>query len=133
MHTTRKRLISDVPQLEMTPMIDVVFQLLIFFIVAIKQEDILAHLTVARPGVPVRQEEVAVSPIEIEVNRAGILLHGRAVDRAGLERQLVILAAFAPKSSVIIRCTADSRHASLVQALDTCEQAGLRNLSVLSM
>ena len=36
------------PKLEMTPMIDVVFQLLIFFIVTLQQEDILAHLDVLR-------------------------------------------------------------------------------------
>ena len=36
--------------LEMTPMIDVVFQLLIFFIVTLKQEDIMANLEALRPA-----------------------------------------------------------------------------------
>jgi biopolymer transport protein ExbD len=133
MHITHKRRTGVQPQLEMTPMIDVVFQLLIFFVVTIKQEDILAHLTVARPRASIQQEVVAVTPIEIEVNRTAILMKGRAVDRAVLARELMSLAAFAPHASVVIRCTADSRHANLVQALDVCEQAGLRNLSVFSL
>lgn len=133
MHSARKDRPDEQPQLEMTPMIDVVFQLLIFFIVVIKQEDVLAHLTVARPRTDDRQQDVAVSPIEIEVNRMGILLHGRAVDRANLERELLSLAAYAPQASVIIRCTTDSRHAALVQTLDICEKAGLRNLSIFSL
>jgi biopolymer transport protein ExbD len=37
----RKRNKGETPKLDMTPMIDVVFQLLIFFVVTLKQEDIL--------------------------------------------------------------------------------------------
>ncbi|MBQ2345755.1 MAG: biopolymer transporter ExbD, partial [Kiritimatiellae bacterium] len=32
------------PQLDMTPMIDVVFELIIFFVVTIKQEDLFTKL-----------------------------------------------------------------------------------------
>ena len=37
-------------KVEMTPMIDVVFQLLIFFVVTLKQEDILSRFSAARPA-----------------------------------------------------------------------------------
>ena len=37
-------------KVEMTPMIDVVFQLLIFFVVTLKQEDILSKLMASRPA-----------------------------------------------------------------------------------
>ena len=40
----------DNPKAEMTPMIDVVFQLMIFFIVTIKQEDIFSKLNANRPA-----------------------------------------------------------------------------------
>jgi len=46
----RERAKGEAVKLEMTPMIDVVFQLLIFFIVTLKQEDILSHLDVSRPA-----------------------------------------------------------------------------------
>ena len=38
------------PKAEMTPMIDVVFQLMIFFVVTIKQEDIYSKLNANRPA-----------------------------------------------------------------------------------
>ena len=39
---------QDNPQLDMTPMIDVVFELIIFFVVTIKQEDLFAKLNANR-------------------------------------------------------------------------------------
>ena len=38
------------PALDMTPMIDVVFELIIFFVVSIKQEDIFSKLNANRPA-----------------------------------------------------------------------------------
>ena len=46
----RKQNKGESPKLDMTPMIDVVFQLLIFFVVTLKQEDILSKLSAARPA-----------------------------------------------------------------------------------
>ena len=40
---------QESPKAEMTPMIDVVFQLMIFFIVTIKQEDIFSKLNALVP------------------------------------------------------------------------------------
>ena len=45
-----ERNMGEAAKLEMTPMIDVVFQLLIFFIVTLKVEDIYSHLDVSRPA-----------------------------------------------------------------------------------
>ena len=41
----------------MTPMIDVVFQLLIFFIVTLRQDDLFSRLTAARPQAAAMTEE----------------------------------------------------------------------------
>ena len=38
------------PQLDMTQMIDVVFELIIFFVVTIKQEDLFSKLNANRPA-----------------------------------------------------------------------------------
>ena len=38
------------PALDMTPMIDVVFELIIFFVVTIKQEDVFSKLNANRPA-----------------------------------------------------------------------------------
>ena len=136
----RRRKEVEKPALEMTPMIDVVFQLLIFFIVTLKQEDILAQLDVARPAPdPNAKPEEKVDLLEIMVYNErklggeGYSTQGRKVTLASLERQLTRLASFSTDISVIIKCTGDSSHSNLIKLLDVCAKAGLNNISVFSM
>ena len=60
----RKRKGMDAPEgeLEMTPMIDVVFQLLIYFIVTIKPVDVVTNLDVFRPAPEIMPHRRAVPP-----------------------------------------------------------------------
>lgn len=129
----RKRIKGEAAALEMTPMIDVVFQLMIFFIVTLKQEDILAHLDVSRPKgqPPDKREEISL--LTVLVYKDGFILQGQRVSREELDRQLTRLASFDPDVSVIIKCTLDSPHAYLMQLLDICAKAKLTKLSVFSM
>jgi biopolymer transport protein ExbD len=119
----------------MTPMIDVVFQLLIFFVVTLKQEDILSHLDVSRPAPDpdVKPEQQVQDLLNITVFGDGYVLKGRRVSLQELDRQMTRLASFSKKISVIIRCTADSPHSRLVQLLDVCAKTGLENIAVFSM
>jgi biopolymer transport protein ExbD len=129
----RKRAPADAAHLEMTPMIDVVFQLLIFFIVTLKQEDILSHLDVSRPAPD--QTIVTEFPelLTITIHRDGYMLRDKVRTRAQLDRDLTRLASFSKNVSVIIRCTGDSQHERLVQVLNICAKVGLKKLSVFSM
>jgi len=131
----RERAKGESVKLEMTPMIDVVFQLLIFFIVTLKQEDILSHLDVSRPAPDpnAKPEEQVKDLLQIEVYERGFVLKGRKVGIQELDRQLTRLAGYSKNISVIIKCTPDSPHSNLVQLLDICAKAGLKNLSVFSM
>lgn len=130
----RERNRGELVQLEMTPMIDVVFLLLIFFIVTLKQEDILAHLDVSRPAPDPNQKKVEqVDLLTILVYRDGYMLRGRRVSLKELDRQFTRIATFSKTISVIIKCTADSPHKYLIDVLDVCAKAELTNLSVFSM
>jgi len=126
---------GDNVKLEMTPMIDVVFQLLIFFVVTLKQDDILSHMDVSRPGVSVIEDTVEVPRglVKIEVYDGGFMANGVRVGVAELDRRLSRLGRYNPDVSVIIKCTPDSPHASLVKLLDVCAKARLKNLSVFSI
>ena len=122
------------PKLDMTPMIDVVFQLLIFFVVTLKQEDILSKLTAARPANdsqadPKNQPETTT----IIVAPQGFFLNGRQVRPGDLDRQLERTATFSKTAMVLVKCTMDSPHGLLVQALDLCNKHGLVNISIFSM
>jgi len=131
---------GDRPQLEMTPMIDVVFQLLIFFIVTLKQEDIFAHLDVNRPA-PAPHAKLEEKPDLLEIlvynerrlGGEGFSMQGRKVSIKSLEKHLSRVASFSKDISVVIKCTGDSPHVNLVKVLDACANAELKNLSVFSM
>ena len=126
---------GEAAKLEMTPMIDVVFQLLIFFIVTLKQEDILSHLDVSRPA-PSEQKQNIVEPeniITIMIYRDGYILQGRAITRAQLDKRLTKIAGYSKDVSIVIKCMPDSQHARLITVLDICSKANLQNLSVFSM
>ncbi len=122
-------------KLEMTPMIDVVFQLLIFFIVTLKEQDILSRLDVSRPAPDpdAKPEEIIQDMLDITVYNEGFVIKGRKYNLQELDRHITRIASFSRDISVIIRCTGDSPHRFLVQLLDICAKNGLTNLSVFSL
>ena len=131
----RKRRAGGDPKLEMTPMIDVVFQLLIFFIVTLKPEDILSHLDVSRPApdAPPKEQIDEVDLLTVQVYKDGFVMNGRIVSLKTLDSRLSKLASYNSNVSVIIKCTGDSPHAYLVNLLDICAKNDLKNLAVFSM
>ncbi len=119
----------------MTPMIDVVFQLIIFFVVTLKQEDILSHLDISRPAPdpnPPKEKQIE-NLIQITIFKDGYVIQGRRVTLDRLERHLTRIGAMGTNPSIIIRCTADSPHARLIRVLDLCAKNNLTRLSVFSM
>lgn len=131
----RVRKLSEAAKLEMTPMIDVVFQLLIFFIVTLKQEDILGHLDISRPSPDpnVKPESQVQDLLTIMVYKDGYVLQGKRVGLSELDRQLGYLAGLSSSVSVVIKCTGDSPHTLLMRLLDVCAKVKLTNISVFSM
>ena len=123
------------PALDMTPMIDVVFELIIFFVVTIKQEDIFSKLNANRPApnTSAASSEENDTQIKIDIGPGGFVFNSRGVSLKELDRNIKQLAAVSKKSTVIVRCTMDSPHKFLVDALDTCNKYGMYNLSIFSM
>ncbi len=116
-------------------MIDVVFQLLIFFIVTIKPEDILSRLNVSRPqpdktANPEKQPDL----VTITIHPTGYLWgKGYPISLPELRRKLTQMATYSRTTTIIVKCTMDSYHGKLVKVLDACSQAKLENISVFSM
>ena len=126
----------DNPKAEMTPMIDVVFQLMIFFIVTIKQEDIFSKLNANRPApnsAPSAQSEENDTQIKIDIGQRGVVFNGRGMSFKELDSNIKKLAASSTKSTVLVRGTLDSPHGFLVHVLDICNKYKMYNLSIFSM
>jgi biopolymer transport protein ExbD len=120
-------------KVEMTPMIDVVFQLLIFFVVTLKQEDILSRFSAARPA---NDDHAMVEPldlIDITIHKGGFVFKQRPVSLEGLDRQIERYSRMSKRASVVIRCTKDSPQSNLIKVLDVCSKHQMKNLSIFSM
>jgi len=125
---------GETPKLDMTPMIDVVFQLLIFFVVTLKQEDILSRLTANRPAPdPSAKKEEQPETTTIIVSKDGFAFNGRYMRPGDLDRQLEKISKISKTAMVLVKCTQDSEHGLLVQALDLCSKHKLQNISIFSM
>ena len=133
---------EDNPQLDMTPMIDVVFELIIFFVVTIKQEDMFSKLNANRPapssGSSSSNESDTTVNIEITRGLGGspngtIVYNRRTVKLAELSKNLKEVALTSKKTPIIIKCAVDSPHKALVDVLDACYGNGLFSVSVFTM
>ena len=132
---------QDNPQLDMTPMIDVVFELIIFFVVTIKQEDLFSKLNVNRPapsdGKP---EETNDTTVNIELGNArgnnpnGVIVYNKKeISRQELDQNLREIASTSKKTPIIIKCQLESPHKVLVDVLDICYKYELYSVSVFTL
>ncbi len=133
---------QDNPQLDMTPMIDVVFELIIFFVVTIKQEDILSRLNVNRPAPSPPSSTSTPDDVTFKIDigkafgsyRKGVYVRdGREVTLDQLDKNLKDTAAVSTDTPIIIKCALDSPHKALVDLLDRCYKYKLYSVSVFSM
>jgi len=125
------RHIEDVP---MTPMIDVVFQLLIYFVFTFEIPDRISQMTVYRPAPDSRS---VPSPPNINTMRVGVYedqytLNDTRVTEETLQRTFNRLADLNPTQNIIVIATGQSKHSQLVYVLDLLSKAGLESVSLLS-
>jgi biopolymer transport protein ExbD len=135
----KERVKSEGVALDMTPMIDVVFQLIIFFVVTLKQEDILSHLDAMAPSpdskaTPAEKiENVTIDIYNPKQGGEGFLMNKTPVSYKQLDAEIRRAARNSKSSTVLLRCTKDSPHSLLVKALDLCNKYGMTNLAIFSL
>jgi len=116
-------------QLNMAPLIDMIFILLIFFLVTtsfIKESGVVIKQPV--PSDKVSKEKKTMF---IQVDRDGVIfIENKSIDiqlvRAYMERYQVEN----PQNSVVIVGHRESRIGVVIRVLDTCKLAGIKNVSV---
>ena len=132
----RKRdLRSDEIEVPMAPMIDVVFLLLIYFVMTIQPIEVPAHLDVLTPSSDLATKEQAEPPslIRIGIYSDGFTFDGSTVNLHLMERFLGTLSKASMTQSVLIQCAVDSPHGSLIQILNLCAKYNFKNLSVVGL
>ena len=120
----------DDARIEITPLVDMVFLLLIFFM--------LSTTFIVTPGIKVNlpqssaekvtQEKHEVQVVITEDNK--VFVESMLVDKGELEHRLAEAARRDPQTLVIIKADAKSIHGKVVEVMDIAKQAGLNRLAI---
>ena len=130
---------QDAPALDMTPMIDVVFELIIFFVVTIKQEDVFSKLNANRPAPSAgKADSSSDTTVTIAIGKGrnangAFVYNQREIKLKELDANLREVSKTSKKTPIIIRCSEDSPHKALIDVLDICYSHQLFSVSIFTM
>ena len=132
---------SEEMELSMTSMIDVVFQMIIFFVCTaqLEKEMFSEFLNLpAAPNAPAVAEAKDPRTITIEVDGKGKISIGRTVLPISKLRKILVktvaeYGVYGPSIPILIRADADTRHASVKQVMDVCTGAGLYKIAFVAV
>lgn len=122
----------------MTPMIDVVFQLIIFFVVTLKMttdvnQDII--LEDGKHGVTLTQDNMPPTTLEIELDRKGrISIHNATLSESLLSQMLRNrVNKHGNEFPVMIRADRRTQHERVKRVMDICTGVGIWKLSFVAI
>lgn len=120
---------DDESEVNITPLIDIVFIMLIFFIVTatfVKE----AGIDVNKPDAPTAEvKKKANILIAIDANN-NIWLDRRKIDVRSVIPNIKRLRAENPEGSVVIQADEESKNKMLVEVMDAARQAGVTNIAL---
>lgn len=127
----RRRHLEDEAEINITPMLDIVFIMLIFFIVTtsfVKEQG----LEVSRPSnTPPREVKQDKGPIVVKIDSSSLIsIKGRVLEPGAIEANLEREKAEKPSSPLIIAAHPDGDTEALVTILDAAKAVGLESVSV---
>jgi biopolymer transport protein ExbD len=120
---------SDESEVDMTPMLDVVFIMLIFFIVTasfVKE----AGIDVTRPPAATAERKERGNILVAITANDQIWIDRRQVDPRALRANIERLHAENPQGSVVIQADVDSKNGLLVQVMDAARSAGVDSVAL---
>ncbi len=127
----RGKNIIDSAAVDLTPLIDVTFQLLIFFLLtATFNTD--AAFKVKLPKASASEPATESKSIVVEISEDGRFeIDKKIVDGAELQTRLCMAAKEADISTVNIKADQNTKHEKVVQAMDVAKACGIEKLGIL--
>ena len=125
----RRKRIREESNLDLTPMLDIVFIMLIFFIVTtsfIKESGI----EVNRPNAETAERDQKGNILVAISENNEIFIDRRKVDLRAIRPNIIRLKAENPEGSVIIQAVKASQTGLLVEAMDQIRLAGVQEISI---
>ena len=138
---------QDNPQLDMTPMIDVVFELIIFFVVTLteaQKKDETIELETGQHGVVLTADELPPERMQIDIasvdkngkrlQKARISMGDREMEPAEItERVKARIDRYGHDFPVLIRADFATPHARVRDVMDACTKAGIWKISFMAV
>ncbi len=114
--------------IELTPLIDMVFLLLIFFLVATtfqqEEREMQIALPFASSSAPI---STMLRELVINVDQDGtMIVSGRTIDDEGLRQIITDAVATNPEQKVTVRGDRATAYAHIVRVLDVCKAGGIQ-------
>lgn len=124
----RRRQHSELVELNMTPLIDMIFILLIFFMVTasfVRESGIEVERPIASTASP------KTPSVIISVDAGNVLwVDNQTIDVRSVRAWVASLLAESPDASVVIAADTMARSGIVIQVLDACREAGAKQVSV---
>ncbi len=125
------------PQLDMTPMIDVVFELIIFFVVTLTQanaKDETVRLEDGKHGIELTPDELPPTHLIVDVARTGrISMCDVTITPAELGRRVRERMRKYGEFPVMIRADYRAKHKAVAEVMNACTQNGIWKLSFVAV
>lgn len=124
----RSRQAIDAVQIDITPMVDMVFLLLIFFLVATTFHQTEREMQIALPSAA-SAEPISMSLRELIINvsaEGGIIVSGRTLTDDDLSIVIREAVAINPQQKVTVRGDRTTAYANVVRVLDIAKRNGIQ-------
>ncbi|NOX98825.1 MAG: biopolymer transporter ExbD [Verrucomicrobia bacterium] len=130
------------PSLSMSPMLDVAFLLLIFFVISASQRPIEADISLALPCMHHHRANISVCPMAIRIQADGsILSDGRTLDTDITRRDLPLLEdklkqyksaadLLSTEPYILIYANDDAQWQRSMDVLNSLAKVGIRNIGI---
>jgi biopolymer transport protein ExbD len=117
--------------MDMTPLIDVVFLLIIFFMVSTVFVDFSRHMDINLPTSKSSIIDESPKTLEIEMSKdKKIFLAGKSITFLGLEQALAKLDVKSKKQTAVIRADKTLPYGEVIQVMGLLQKAGVPDISV---
>ncbi len=136
---------QDNPQLDMTPMIDVVFELIIFFVVTLteaEKKDETIELEDGRHGIVLTADQLPADHMQIDIGiiqngkmgKPRISMSDRELTLAGLRQQVKMRKdRYNHDFPIFIRADYAVPHSAVKDVMDVCTDMGLWQFSIMAV
>jgi biopolymer transport protein ExbD len=125
-------LTADESNIDMTPMLDVVFIMLIFFIVTASFIKEAGKEVVKPEAETAKRKELTSLLIAVTANNE-IWMDRRAVDRAAVKHIIQKLYSENPKGAVVIQADRESDASTVLYVMEAAREVGVRDIAVAAL